>query len=63
MIRHAKNLADEEFADHVEVISGLQAEVRCLRKVIGLEKQTPEEETGWSYLKDVPLNVEGIDET
>lgn len=63
MIRHAKKLADEEFADHITVISGLQAEVRIFRKVIGLEKQAPEEETGWSYLKEVPLNVEGVDET
>ena len=62
MIRRAKRLADEDFADHIEVISGLQAEVRCLRKVIGLDKQKPDEETGWPYLKEVPLNVEGIDE-
>ncbi|KKY20824.1 hypothetical protein UCRPC4_g04097 [Phaeomoniella chlamydospora] len=63
MIRHAKKLADEEFADHIDIISGLQGEVRVLRKCIGLEKEKPEEETGWPYLKEIPLNIEGIDET
>lgn len=63
MILHAKKLRDDEFGDEIRVISGLQSEVRILRNVIGLEKQKPEEETGWEYLKEVPLDIEGIDET
>lgn len=33
---------------------GLQTEVRCLRRCLGMEAEKPEEETGWEYLKEGP---------
>jgi hypothetical protein len=30
---------------------------------MGMEKERPEDETGWPYLKDAALNLEGINET
>jgi hypothetical protein len=63
MIRTAYRLRCEESNEQLEVISALQAEVRIYRKCLGMERQKPEEETGWPYLKDAPLNIEGVDET
>ena len=63
MIRHAYRLRVDEEYDHFKVISGLQCEVRALRNALGLEKEKPEEESGFEYLKDVPLNLEGVEET
>ena len=63
MLLQAKKLRDEEFGDELKVVSGLQSEVRILRSALGLDKQKPEEETGWSYLREAPLDLEGINET
>lgn len=63
MIRHAYRLRCEEWGEELGIISGLQNEVRVLRSALGMEKERPEEETGWPYLKEAPLNLEGIEET
>jgi hypothetical protein len=63
MIRRATRLRNDEWCDELKIISGLQNEVRVLRKALGMDVERPEEETGWPYLKDTPLNLEGIDET
>ncbi|KAL9114419.1 MAG: hypothetical protein Q9227_001500 [Pyrenula ochraceoflavens] len=63
MIRHAYRLRVDEEHDHFKVISGLQCEVRALRNAVGLEREQPEEETGFEYLKDMPLNLEGVEDT
>lgn len=63
MIRHAYRLRVDEEYDHVKTISGLQCEVRALRNALGLERETPEEESGWEYLKDAPLSLDGVAET
>ena len=55
MIRTAHRLRNDEFGEEIRVISGLQSEVRVLRRVIGLEAEAPEEETGWEWLRDAPL--------
>jgi len=63
MIRHAYRLRCDEWGEELAIISGLQNEVRVYRNAMGMEKERPEDETGWSYLKEAPLNLEGIDET
>jgi septal ring factor EnvC (AmiA/AmiB activator) len=56
MIRTAYRLRTDEWGEEYPIISGLQSEVRCYRRVLGMEAEKPEEETGWPYLKDLPLN-------
>lgn len=56
MIRTAYRLRCEEWNDEYSIIVGLQTEVRVLRRVIGMDAEKPEEETGWPYLKDAPFN-------
>jgi len=56
MIRTAYRLRTEEWGEEYTIISGLQAEVRCYRRLLGMEVERPEDETGWPYLKDLPLN-------
>lgn len=63
MIRHAYRLRVDEEYDHIKAISGLQCEVRALRNALGLERENPEEESGWEYLKDTPLSLDGVTET
>jgi len=63
MIRHAYRLRCEEWCEELAIISGLQNEVRVYRNAMGMEKERPEDETGWPYLKDAALNLEGINET
>jgi hypothetical protein len=63
MIRHAYRLRCDEWYEELAIISGLQNEVRVYRNALGMEKERPEDETGWPYLKEAPLNLEGIDET
>ena len=63
MIRHAYRLRCDEWNEELAIISGLQNEVRVYRNAMGMEKERPEDETGWPYLKDAPLNLQGIDET
>ena len=55
MIRTAKRLRDDEWHEEYKVIADLQGQVRILRRVVGMEPERPEEEGGWSYLKDLPL--------
>ena len=52
MIRKAYRLRCEELSQEQSVISGLQGEVRILRKCLGMEEERPEEETGWEYLRE-----------
>ena len=63
MIRHAYRLRCDEWSEELAIISGLQNEVRVYRNAMGMEKERSEDETGWPYLKDAPLNLEGINET
>ena len=63
MIRTAYRLRCEEWGEEVATISGLQNQVRVLRNALGMPKESPDEETGWPYLKDVPLSLKGVDET
>ena len=63
MLRTAYRLRTDEWGEELKVISGLQNEVRVLRKALGMDLEKPEEETGWSYLQDAPLNLDSIDET
>lgn len=63
MVRIAHRLRMDEWGDELKVVSGLQNEVRVLRKALGLDVEKPEEETGWAYLRDAPLNLDSIDET
>ena len=63
MIRTAYRLRCDEDNEELEVVSGLQAEVRIYRKCLGMEREKPEEETGWKYLKNAPLNIEGCEES
>lgn len=63
MIRHAYRLRVDEEHDHIKTISGLQCEVRALRNALGLERENPDEESGWEYLKDAPLHLDGVAET
>lgn len=55
MIRTASRLRTDEWAEEYSIISGLQSEVRCLRRCLGMEPEKAENETGWSYLKEMPL--------
>lgn len=55
MIRTANRLRADEWSDEYTVISGLQSEVRCLRRCLGMEPERVENETGYSYLKAIPL--------
>lgn len=59
MIRHAYKLRCDEEGEELKLIARLQAEVRLYRRCLGMEQEAPEEETGWPYLKDVPLNLDG----
>lgn len=54
MIRKAYRLRYDEWNKELVVISGLQEEVRILRKCLGMEEEKAEEETGWEYLREVP---------
>lgn len=56
MIRTAYRLRTDEWSEEYAIISGLQAQVRCYRRVLGWEPERPEEEIGWPFLKDLPLN-------
>ncbi|KIX96198.1 uncharacterized protein Z520_07976 [Fonsecaea multimorphosa CBS 102226] len=55
MIRTAHRLRTDEWCEEYTIIAALQGEVRCLRRCLGMEPEKPEEETGWPYLKDLPL--------
>lgn len=55
MIRTASRLRNDEWYDEYKIIAGLQGEVRCYRRVLGMDRQKPEEEGGYPYLKDLPL--------
>jgi chromosome segregation ATPase len=59
MIRKANRLRTDEWCEEYAVVAGLQGEVRCYRRVLGMDVQKPEEEGGWPYLKDLPLNDKG----
>jgi hypothetical protein len=63
MLRTAYRLRTDEWGEELKVISGLQNEVRVLRKALGMEVEKTEDETGWPYLREAPLNLESIDET
>lgn len=56
MIRTAHHLRNSEWTEEYTIIAGLQAQVRCLRRCMGMEAEEPEEEIGWPYLKELPLN-------
>ena len=56
MIRTANRLREDEWGEEYAIISGLQSEVRCLRRCLGMEAEKAEEETGWPYLQTAPLN-------
>lgn len=58
MIRTAYRLRCEEDQAPTRIIQALQSEVRALRSAIGLEREKPEEETGWEFLKDIPPTME-----
>ncbi|OQU98281.1 hypothetical protein CLAIMM_04090 [Cladophialophora immunda] len=55
MIRTAHRLRTDEWCEEYTIVAALQGEVRCLRRCLGMEAEKPEEETGWPYLKDLPL--------
>jgi hypothetical protein len=59
IIRTANRLRTDEWCEEYAVVAGLQGEVRCYRRVLGMDPQKPEEEGGWPYLKDLPLNDTG----
>jgi hypothetical protein len=63
MLRTAYRLRTDEWGEDLKVISGLQNEVRVLRKALGMDGEKAEEETGWPYLRDAPLNLDSVDET
>jgi hypothetical protein len=63
MLRTAYRLRTDEWGEELKVISGLQNEVRVLRKTLGMDGEKAEEETGWPYLRDAPLNLDSVDET
>lgn len=54
MIRKAYRLRCDEWNQELSVISGLQGEVRILRKCLGMEAEKRDEEIGWEYLREVP---------
>ena len=54
MIRTAFRLRSEEEEMPIRVVAGLQNEVRAYRQALGMEPEKPEEEYGWTILKDVP---------
>ncbi|KAJ5161584.1 hypothetical protein N7492_006976 [Penicillium capsulatum] len=54
MIRNAHRLRTEEEQLPVQIIAGLQNEVRAYRHALGMEPENPEDEFGWEVLKDVP---------
>jgi hypothetical protein len=56
MIRTANRLRTDEWCEEYTIIAGLQGQVRCLRRVLQMDAEKPEEEIGWAYLKDLPLN-------
>ncbi|KIX05558.1 uncharacterized protein Z518_06430 [Rhinocladiella mackenziei CBS 650.93] len=56
MIRNALRYRTEEWTEEYRIISGLQSEVRCLRRCLGMEAEKPDEETGYPYLSQLPLN-------
>ncbi|KAK5073054.1 hypothetical protein LTR51_005696 [Lithohypha guttulata] len=56
MIRKAYRLRVDEWCDEYRTVVGLQSEVRCYRRVLGMPPEKPEEETGWPYLKDAPFD-------
>ncbi|RMZ88098.1 hypothetical protein DV736_g4669, partial [Chaetothyriales sp. CBS 134916] len=58
-IRHANRLRTDEWCDEFRVIAALQTQVRCLHRVAGWDPEKPEEEAGWEYLRDCPLNDRG----
>lgn len=58
MLREAHRLRTDEYGDEIRVIGGLQSEIRVLRKVLGMETEAAEEETGWPFLKDAAVNGE-----
>ena len=55
MIRTATRLRVDEWGEEYAVVAGLQGQVRCLRRILEWEVEEPEEEIGWPYLKDLPL--------
>ena len=61
-IRHAYHLRTDEWCDEFRVIAALQTQVRCLRRVAGWGREKLEDEAGWEYLKDYPLNDTGTGE-
>ncbi|KAK6369364.1 uncharacterized protein PV06_08564 [Exophiala oligosperma] len=56
MIRTAYRLRTDEWGEEYAIISGLQAQVRCYRRILGWEPEELQEEIGWPYLKDLPLH-------
>ena len=61
-IRTAYHLRTDEWGDEFRTIAALQTQVRCLRRVAGWDQERSEEEAGWQYLKDCPLNDTGVGE-
>lgn len=55
MIRTANKLRTDEWCEEYAVVAGLQGQVRCLRRVLQMEPEAPEDEVGYPYLKDLPL--------
>ena len=54
MLREAYRLRCEEEELPIQIVSGLQNEVRAYRNALGMEAERPEEEFGWEILRDVP---------
>lgn len=54
MIRNAHRLRTEEEQLPVQIIAGLQNEVRAYRNALGMDREKPEDEFGWEVLRDVP---------
>ncbi|ERF73868.1 hypothetical protein EPUS_05880 [Endocarpon pusillum Z07020] len=63
MLRTAYRLRTDEWGEELKIVSGLQNEVRVLRKALGMDVEKAEDETGWPYLKDAPLHLDSIDES
>ena len=52
-IRIAYRLRCEESVPDLEIVAGLQTEVRAYRNAMGMEAEKREDETGWPVLKSV----------
>ena len=54
MMREAYRLRCEEEDLPVQIVAGLQNEVRAYRSALGMEPEKAEEEYGWEILKEMP---------